>query len=605
MATRIDSETSDAGMPPPARALHVDAAFERGGVWAGIEPVVALALTELRAAGEEAMVDRHRIPLYAVLRDRWGVLPAIPLTLTDSSVGLERTRNYPLDRAYRIVHGLVDLMNDWHRIVGGAKRWRLTAHAFDAAGHLAERFFREMARRSGGFDVVLLADQVGESAYPASLEAEARQSLLAHHLHGYDGISLADVGEEALADASLKAPTDAFESFYPLLLAEQRHRGLTIDAAATALRALCIYNHNGYYREAALFCDSVTASFDDLVGTDQTRRWNCVGNMFQALAMTERRHDAKTLIEHFAAPHLTEPALRAKMHYVLAMIHLRYSDHPDLALAEHHLEQALADIERAAPSLKLEDFCFFRVFIGNGIAFLRVRQGRADDALQLCHDGHAELMATLGEDRHRLHRSVLRYNAAQVLTMVGATDAAIEAYRDAIDIDPNYSEYYNELGNILQREGRLAEAVSCYHQADAVSAPYSEVLFNLSICRCRMDDWREAAILLDRAMLLDADKPEYHVLAAEIAEHDGRPGDVPALLRAALAINPDYVPALVNMATSLFEEGRLEEALRFVNRAIEQEPDEQVHRDNQAAIVEALNTDASVAMEERVTGPAA
>ena len=580
--------TCDAKAGAGAPDLYVDASFGRGGVWGGVEALVAQALLDLRAAGEEAIIDEHRIPLYAVLRERWGALPAIPQTLTDSSVGLERTRNYPLDRAYRIVHGLVDLMDDWHRIRRNGQRRRLFVGAFDEAGHLANRFFRELDRRGTGFDVRLLADGKTDPIGATPIDTKARTALLARHLDGFEEATFAGVDDTALARTARNAPTDAFEAFYPPLLAEQRRRGLTVDAAATALRALCIYNHNGYYREAAAFCDSVTDSFDAMVGNDQTRRWNCVGNMFQALSMTERRHEAQALIERLAAPHLTEPALRAKMHYVLAMIHLRYSNQPNPALAEHHLDQALVEIDRAAPTLAIEDFCFFRVFIGNGIAFLRVRQGRPADALQLCRDGHAELMATLGEERHRLHRSVLRYNAAQVLTMIGEVDAAIEAYGDAIEIDPNYSEYYNELGNILQREERFAEAVGCYRHAASVSAPYSEVMFNLGICLCRMDDWRGAAAPLARAMLLDPDKPEYQVLAAEIAEQDGRADDVPALLQSALATQPDYVPALVNMATWLFEKGKLAEALRYVERAIVQEPDEQVHRDNHAAIIAAM-----------------
>ncbi len=578
---------------PFERNMHIDAAFERGGVWAGVEELAALALRELRTRRRETIIASHSIVLTTILRDRWGVLPAVPITLTDSSEGLERTRNYPLDRAYRIVHGLVDLMNDWYDSQGAESRWRLSVHNAQRAGHLAARFFRELERRGAGFEVALVDDDEASIDQSVFLDAEARASLLASHLSGLEGRNFAAVGDEALTGVSSGAPTDAFEAFYPLILAEQRRRGLVTDAARTALRALCIYNHNGYYHEASIFYDTVVASFDVLVGDDQNLRWNCIGNMFQALAMTVRRHEAKALIDSLAAPHLTDPALLAKMNYVLAMIYLRYSDIPDTELAEDHLGRALKEIEYASDTLSSEDFCFFRVFIGNGIAFLRVRQGRSREALELCRDGHAMLLDVLGEDRHKLHRSVLLYNTAQVFTMLGENDAAIDAYRCAIAIDPNYSEYHNELGNLMQRCERYEEAITCYQRAIAVSAPYSEALFNMTVCLCRIKNLKVAASAIERATALDPDRPEYYVLAAEIAELDVRPGSIRSLLEEALAIEPLYVPALVNMATLLFEEGRFAEALQHVETAAIQEPDQIIHRNNREAIVARIQSEMS------------
>ena len=177
---------------------------------------------------------------------------------------------------------------------------------------------------------------------------------------------------------------------------------------------------------------------------------------------------------------------------MLSMIHLRYARKPDLALAEHYILLAAQDIAAARGAIDDADQTFLRVFIDNGLAFLRVRQGRARDALALCQEGYALLTRELGDDRHALHRSVLQYNTAQVYVMLDRAEDALAHYRKSIEMDPYYSEYYNESGNLLQRQGRFEEALALYELAVRYSAPYPEVHFNRGVCQSQTGDWEAA-----------------------------------------------------------------------------------------------------------------
>src|SRR6185437_6511416 len=104
-----------------------------------------------------------------------------------------------------------------------------------------------------------------------------------------------------------------------------------------------------------------------------------------------------------------DKAALVEIHYFLAMLHARFLPRRDLERATEHLDRALALIPELAVSD--ERRYFLTVFMRNGLAYVRHRQGRAEETLQLCLSGFDELQQRLAPDAHRLHRSVLLYNA--------------------------------------------------------------------------------------------------------------------------------------------------------------------------------------------------
>src|SRR5207248_1480612 len=121
------------------------------------------------------------------------------------------------------------------------------------------------------------------------------------------------------------------------------------------------------------------------------------------------------------------------------------------------------------------------------LAMIRNFQGRGQDAIKLCQDGIEHLNMHLGTEKHRLHRSVLLYNIAQVYRVAGSHGEAIKYYSATIEMDPNYSEYYNERGSIFLQMGLLEEAHRDYLKAIELSPPYFEVFTNLGQCYRKMN----------------------------------------------------------------------------------------------------------------------
>jgi tetratricopeptide (TPR) repeat protein len=578
----------------PRRVIRIDADFASAGAWSGVDHLVELAYLDARSRALTDVIERHNYELNRVLPEYRHELSLKYATLTDSTVGSERTRNFPLDRAYRLVNGLVEFTLAWKRRSGSGESWVIAIERFDQAQHLATRYFAELARRGAGaegFTVLVDTALDAEALARRAPRTRAVESSLSADMSGGPPAQPCDLTEEALTRIEYKLGANDihdWERYYPALLRHYRKLGDETRCADIAIRALCISNHYGYYHEAASFADTVLGRLDEIVGDDQIKRWNYLGNLFTGLVTTGREEDALQMLIERADKVITLREYRAKMHYLLSMIHLRYLKVPNMEAAERHILMAIEAIEAAREEADPADYVFLRVFIGNGLAFLRVRQGRHAEAMTLCRNGYALLTDALGEEKHQLHRSVLQYNIAQVYSMMGQDDDAVEYYRKAMQMDPHYSEYYNEVGNILQRSGKFEEAEAMYDLAIEYSAPYPEVYFNKAICRMSTGRIEESLECLARSLELNPEQPELYILRAELLESLDRIAETLADYDAAIALSPNAITARVNRAVLHFNANRFDLALIDMDYVVGIDSGEPSHYLNRAEIHKAM-----------------
>ncbi|GAB2847305.1 hypothetical protein GCM10027277_14220 [Pseudoduganella ginsengisoli] len=582
------------------RTYELDASFTSHGVWAGVSSLVEQAYLYFAVQGRQDVLDEHNYALYMMLpqyRDTIGLKYAC---LTDTASMTEKTRNFPLDRAYRLVNGAVGLIAAWKAEVAADEQWALLIRNFHEAGHLASRFVTELARRLSIPSRIIVCIECpavpDTAALPwASVTPEA----------GFLPIILLTPQDDAPPQAEgltfedlYGAGMDEWERLYIPLLRYYRNRGDGLNAARVAMRALCVHNHYGFYYEASTFVDTVLPWLDKLVGGDEAARWDYIGNIFQGLVTTGQEQRALAVVEKYALPCLTQNVLKAKLHYLLAMVHLRYLKEQDVPLSHRHIEEALHSLQMAEGEIPDEQFAFLNVFLNNGLAFVRVRQGRPEDALMLCQQGFLYLTDMLGDDVHRLHRSVLLYNSAQVLSALGQQEEALHYYYRAMEMDPYYSEYYNESGNILQRLGRYDEALAMYSLAARYSAPYAEVYFNKGACHAQLEQWDAAIACLRNSLELHPQQPEAWLLLGEALDMLQRRDEAQAAYSAAIELDAGHVPARVNRAVNHYAHGDLPAALSDMDRVLELEPMVAGHYANRAEIYKALQLRDITAMRQ-------
>ncbi|MGO4778087.1 hypothetical protein AB4084_21700, partial [Lysobacter sp. 2RAB21] len=179
-------------------------------------------------------------------------IKAVELPLTSLADDAERTRNFPLDRAYRLVHGLVGLVLDWKQAVAPGEPWLVLVRQYDHAQHLATRLFAELARRAARrgeiaviIDSALDHAELGRRA-PGLQTSPASDELRARPVPPRAGAPGEAEGAALEAELARGGALD-WEINAPRLLAYHLSRGESLAAAQVALRALCLCNHYGYY----------------------------------------------------------------------------------------------------------------------------------------------------------------------------------------------------------------------------------------------------------------------------------------------------------------------------------------------------------------------
>ena len=93
--------------------------------------------------------------------------------------------------------------------------------------------------------------------------------------------------------------------------------------------------------------------------------------------------------------------------------------------------------------------------------------------------------------------------------------AAVDAFRSAIKMRPDFPDAWNELGFALRQQGRYGEALAAYREALRLRPDFPEALEYMGEAYVKMGQLEEARRVLDR--LRRVDKARAQDLATEIA----------------------------------------------------------------------------------------
>jgi tetratricopeptide (TPR) repeat protein len=288
--------------------------------------------------------------------------------------------------------------------------------------------------------------------------------------------------------------------------------------------------------------------------------------------------------------------------YAQSMTYGRYQIPVNLPLAEKYALQNLRVID--SDFKELEKYHYIKVFAENAYAYIKARQGKFKEALDLCLSGNQKMLDIYGDNRFKLHQSILIYNTSQVYELVKDFDLAEKQLRLAISYDPYYGEYFNDLGNLLaKRGGRFRDAIAAYARAIELCPPYFEAYMNRGLLHAQAGDdanaledfrraleikpheWRalfeignislragryqEALISYNQAAAIEPRNADLQNNIGLAYSECGEALESVKRYRQAIAINPRYASVHNNLAIELFNMGRPEEALVHADLAVQ------------------------------------
>jgi len=169
-------------------------------------------------------------------------------------------------------------------------------------------------------------------------------------------------------------------------------------------------------------------------------------------------------------------------------------------------------------------------------------------------------------------RAIKRYEEGRKFHHKGKLSEAERAYKKAIKISPEFSEAYNNLGNVLMDKSRPREAADAYRRALKHLSDHPMLLNNLGNALQALGDNEKAVEWFHKALQQDSNYAQAHNNLGNALRDLGQLQQAEASYRRATEIDPGQADALNNLAGILFESGRLNEAIDSFHKVIAIDP---------------------------------
>jgi len=194
--------------------------------------------------------------------------------------------------------------------------------------------------------------------------------------------------------------------------------------------------------------------------------------------------------------------------------------------------------------------------------------------------GKAKVKEGLRRTKARMDQEHLGFT----LQTQGKLEAAVAAYRKAIQIDPNHSNVHNNLGFILAEQGNLEEAITEFQTAIQLDPNYAKAYHGLGEILRVQGKLDEAITAYQKAIQLDAKDALPHCGLGQTLNRQGKLDEATTAYQKAIQLNPNYASAYFRLGSALREQSKLDEAVIAYQKAIQLNPN-YAHAHGQLGVV--------------------
>jgi len=164
------------------------------------------------------------------------------------------------------------------------------------------------------------------------------------------------------------------------------------------------------------------------------------------------------------------------------------------------------------------------------------------------------------------------FNKANLLHAVGREDDAIRSYRDAIKHRQDYADARLNLGVLFYKSGDLKEAIKTFREMVLFCPGDARGHFNLGRCLADIKDTPASQLALEKALSLEPNFVDALVALATVYAEAGRMSDAIATLRRALVLQPQKSELHATLGNWLSQFGAQDAAIESYKAACALEP---------------------------------
>ena len=168
---------------------------------------------------------------------------------------------------------------------------------------------------------------------------------------------------------------------------------------------------------------------------------------------------------------------------------------------------------------------------------------------------------------------IVHNNLGVAYDKLGRYQEAIESYKQAIRIEPDYADAHNNLGITYGKLGRWQDAIESYKQAIRIEPDYAEAHYNLGFAYDELGLYQDAIESYKQAIRIKPDLAEAHYNLGVAYGKLGRYQDALESYKQAIRIEPDYAKAYINLGVAYYKLGRYRDAVEAYKQAIRIKPD--------------------------------
>ena len=151
---------------------------------------------------------------------------------------------------------------------------------------------------------------------------------------------------------------------------------------------------------------------------------------------------------------------------------------------------------------------------------------------------------------------------------------AIFACKNALEIAPDNADTYKILGNILQRQGKKAEALGVYAKALLINPNSASIYANLGSFYAQQGDWQQAIDYFQQAVIIDPNLAGAYRSLAKIWEGLGNQDRALECLCQAVNLEPKTLTPeeYFDFGKRLYQQGKIKEASIFYTQGVKLNP---------------------------------